>query len=129
MIKLHNPDTVFPPYQNYSHAVEVPGNSRMLIISGLNGYFQDGKKMPESFWEQGELIWRHIGAILHSAGMDYQDIVSVRTYLAHPLYDEANMKLRKKFLGEHRPALTVVCCQLLEPAWKLEVEVTAAKTI
>lgn len=101
----------------------------MLIISGLNGYFPDGKNMPESFEEQGELIWRHIGAILNSAQMDYQDIVSVRTYLAHPLYDEANMGLRKKFLGEHRPALTVVCCQLLEPAWKLEVEVTAAKTL
>lgn len=35
--------------------------------------------------------------------------------------------LRIKYLGDHQPSLTVVCCQLLEPEWKLEVEATAAK--
>ena len=84
--------------------------------------------MPESFEGQGELIWKHIGSILSSAGMTYQDIVSIRTYLADPAYDEANVQLRMKYLGDHRPALTVICCQLLEKAWKLEVEVMAAKS-
>jgi enamine deaminase RidA (YjgF/YER057c/UK114 family) len=123
----HNPEGVFPPYRNYSHAVEITGDSRLLIISGLNGYLSDGKAMPESFQEQGEMIWRHIGTILASAGMDYQNIVSVRTYLADPSFDEANIDLRVKYLGDNKPALTVICCQLLDPKWKLEVEVTAAK--
>jgi enamine deaminase RidA (YjgF/YER057c/UK114 family) len=122
----HNPDNVFPPYRNYSHAIEVTGNSRLLIISGLNGYLQDGTTMPDSFEEQGELIWRHIGTILTSARMDYGNIISVRTYLADPSFDEANIKLRVKYLGNNRPALTVVACQLLEKKWKLEVEVMAA---
>jgi len=69
---------LFPPYRNYSHAVEVRSGSRLLIISGLNG-------------------------------------------------DEANVRLRTKHLGEHCPASTVVCCQLLDPRWKLEVEAMAAK--
>ncbi|HET6543442.1 MAG TPA: RidA family protein [Chryseolinea sp.] len=123
----HNPEGLFPPYRNYSHAVEIKGNSSLLIISGLNGYLADGRSMPESFEEQGEIIWQHIGTILKSAGMDYQDIVSVRTYLADPSNDEANVQLRIKYLGSNRPALTVVCCQLLEKKWKLEVEVMAAK--
>lgn len=122
----HSPENVFPPYRNYSHAIEVTGNSRLLIISGLNGYLQDGKTMPDSFEEQGELIWQHIGTILTSAGMDYGNIISVRTYLADPSFDEANIKLRVKYLGNNRPALTVVACQLLEKKWKLEVEVMAA---
>ena len=122
----HNPDGLFPPYRNYSHAVEIKGNSSLLIISGLNGYLSDGRSMPESFEEQGEIIWQHIGTILKSSGMGYQDIVSVRTYLVDPLYDEANVQLRVKYLGNNRPALTVVCCQLLEKKWKLEVEVMAA---
>ena len=126
-ITLHNPENVFPPYRNYSHAVEIKVDSRLLIISGLNGYECDGKTMPESFEEQGELIWKHIGTILSSAGLNYQDIVSIRTYLADPSYDEANVKLRMKYLGNHRPALTVICCQLLEKKWKLEVEVLAAR--
>lgn len=123
----YNPEGLFPPYRSYSHAVEVKGNSSLLIISGLNGYFADGKNMPESFEEQGELIWQHIGTILRSAGMDYQNVVSIRTYLADPSFDEANVQLRMKYMKDNRPASTVICCQLLEKKWKLEVEVMAAK--
>ena len=122
----HNPENVFPPYRCYSHAVEVR-DSRLLVISGLNGYESDGKTMPASFEEQGELIWKHLGTILRSADMDYTNLISVRTYLADPADDEPNVRLRMKYLGAHRPALTVVCCRLLEPAWRLEVEAMAAK--
>lgn len=123
----HNPDGLFPPYRNYSHAVEVKGNSSLLFISGLNGYLSDGQTMPETFEEQGELIWQHIGAILKSAGMGYQNVVSIRTYLTDALFDEANVQLRMKYMSDNRPASTVVVCQLLEKKWKLEVEVVAAK--
>jgi hypothetical protein len=34
--------------------------------------------------------------------------------------------MRVKHLGSQRVALTVVCCQLLDPRWKLEVEAVAA---
>ncbi|HEX5941217.1 MAG TPA: RidA family protein [Anaerolineales bacterium] len=122
----HNPEQLFPQYRNYSHAMEVSSKSRLLFISGLNGYLADGTTMPDSFEEQGEIIWEHIGVILRSAGMTYDNIVSLRTYLASPAYDEPNVKLRMKYLGNNQPALTVICCQLLEPKWKLEIEAVAA---
>ena len=123
----HNPEGVFAPYRAYSHAVEVNGDSSLLIISGLNGYLADGQTMPDSFEEQGEIIWQHIGTILKSAGMGYENVVSIRTYLADPSYDEANVQLRMKYMGDNKPASTVICCQLLETKWKLEVEAMAAK--
>lgn len=123
----HNPEDLFPPYRAYSHAVEVKGDSSLLVISGLNGYLADGQTMPDSFEEQGEMIWQHIGAILKSAGMGYENVISIRTYLADPSYDEANVQLRVKYMGDNKPASTVICCQLLEPKWKLEVEAMAAK--
>lgn len=123
----HNPDGVFPPYRCYSHAVEVRGGSRLLVVSGLNGYQADGQTIPASFEAQGDLIWTHLGTILRSAGMDYPDLVSLRCYLADPADDEANVALRVKYLGTHRPALTVVCCRLLDPRWKLEMEAMAAR--
>ena len=123
----HNPPELFPPYRCYSHATEIRDSSRLLIISGLNGYLADGITMPETFEEQGDIIWRHIGTLLRSAGMDYQDLVSLRTYLADPEYDEANVRLRIKYLDDHQPSSTVVCCQLLDSRWKLEVEAMAAK--
>ena len=122
----HNPKELFPQYRCYSHATEIRGESRLLIISGLNGYLSDGKTMPESFEEQAEIIWTHMQTILRSAAMDLHNLVSVRTYLADPQYDEANVRMRVKFLGAHEPSLTVVCCQLLEPRWKLEIEAMAA---
>jgi 2-iminobutanoate/2-iminopropanoate deaminase len=123
----HNPEGVFPPYKNYSHAIEVRGDATLLIISGLNGYQADGTTMPASFEEQGDLIWQHLHTILQSADMDYANIVSLRTYLADPQDDEANVQLRVKYLGDHRPASTVVCCRLLDPLWKVEIEAMAAK--
>lgn len=126
-ITKHNPIELFPQYRNYSHAVEVSGNSRLVFISGLNGYLSDGKTMPDSFEEQGEIIWRHMGVILKSAGMTYENIVSLRTYLSSPEYDEPNVRLRMKYLGDHQPTSTVICCQLLESKWKLEIEAVAAE--
>ena len=125
-ITTHNPAGVFPPYRAYSHAVEVTAGSRLLFISSLNGYESDGKTMPDSFEDQAELIWKHLQTILKNAGMGLNCLVSLRFYLADPQYDEANVRLRVKYLGSHRPALTVVCCKLLEPQWKIEVEAVAA---
>ena len=123
----HNPEEMYPQYQSYSHAIEISSNSRLLIISGLNGYLPDGQSMPETFEEQGEIIWTYLGTILASAQMSYQNLVSIRTYLASPEFDEANVRLRRKYLGSHEPASTVVCCQLLEPRWKIEMEAMAAE--
>ncbi|RPI92836.1 MAG: RidA family protein [Chloroflexi bacterium] len=123
----HNPETMYPQYQSYSHAIEIQSGSRLLIISGLNGYLPDGQSMPETFEEQGEIIWEHLGTILASAQMSYKNLISLRTYLASPEFDEANVRLRRKYLGSHETALTVVCCQLLDPRWKLEVEAMAAE--
>ena len=58
--------------------------------------------------------------------MTYENIISLRMYLSSPEYDEPNVRLRMKYLGDNQPALTVICCQLLEPKWKLEIEAVAA---
>jgi 2-iminobutanoate/2-iminopropanoate deaminase len=126
-VLTHNPDGVFPPYRCYCHATEVRGDARLLVISGLNGYESDGTTLPESFEGQAELVWRHLRTILRAADMDYENLISLRFYLEDPRYDEANVAMRVKHLGAHRPALTVVCCRLLDPRWKLEVEAMAAR--
>jgi 2-iminobutanoate/2-iminopropanoate deaminase len=125
-IKKHDPKGLYPKYPGYAHAVEVAGDGRTLYISGLNGYESDGKTMPESFEEQSELIWRHLVAILASAGMEIRNLVFLRTYLARPEYMEANKAIRKRHLGEHEVGLTVVAATLLKPEWKLEIEAVAA---
>jgi 2-iminobutanoate/2-iminopropanoate deaminase len=58
--------------------------------------------------------------------MEFANLVSLRTYLADPKYDEANVRMRVKYLGDHETASTVVCCRLLDPKYKLEIEGAAA---
>lgn len=122
----HNPPQVFPPYSNYAHAVEVPAGSRLLFISGLNGYEADGTTMPEEFASQTELIWGHLRKILDSAGMTFENLVSLRFYLADPAHDPANVELLKRHLGRHKTTRTVICAGMLEPGWLVEVEAVAA---
>lgn len=121
-----NPPELFPRYRCYSHAIEVAAGSRLLVVSGLNGLLADGVTMPESFEEQAEVIWGHLHAVLRSAGMTVANLVSLRFYLADPADDEANVRILAKHLGSNAPARTVVCCRLLDPRWKLEVEAMAA---
>jgi enamine deaminase RidA (YjgF/YER057c/UK114 family) len=121
----HNPTELFEPYANYAHAVEVPAGARTLYISGLNGFERDGT-MPTSFEGQATLIWDHLERVLASAGMTYADLVSLRFYLADPVFDAANVALITERLGDYRAARTVVCARLLEPGWLIEVEAIAA---
>lgn len=123
----HNPESMYPQFQSYTHAVEISGNARIVSTSGLVGYSADGKTVPETFEEQGELIWQHLGAILASAGMTYTNLTSIRVYLTSAEYGIANTLLRKKYLGDHQVTSTAVVTQLLDPRWKMEMEATAVE--
>jgi 2-iminobutanoate/2-iminopropanoate deaminase len=105
----HNPSELFPRYRCYTHATEVRGDSRLLIVSGLNGYLQDGRTMPEPFEEQAEIIWGHLQTLLRSANMTVANLVSLRFYLADPKYDEANVRILARHLGTHAPSRTEIC--------------------
>lgn len=125
-LRPHNPSDVFPPYANYAHAVEVAAGSRLLFISGLNGYQRDGTTIPPGFESQADLIWSHLEAILRDANMTIADLVSLRFYLADPALDPMNVEMLKRRLGDHHAARTVVCSGLLEPEWLVEIEAVAA---
>jgi 2-iminobutanoate/2-iminopropanoate deaminase len=126
VIVRRNPEGIFPPYRNYAHALEVPAGARTLFISGLNGFEADGITMPDTFREQAELVWRHLGTVLTDAGMTYADLVQLRFYLADPIYDPTNVEILVRHLGEIQTARTVICARLLEPSWLIEVEAVAA---
>lgn len=125
-IEQHSPDNVFPPYANYAHAVEVSAGSRLLFISGLNGYERDGTSMPTHFEGQADLIWTHLETILRHADMTINNLVSLRFYLAASADDPANVTVLKRWLGNHHAARTVICAGMLEPEWLLEIEAVAA---
>jgi len=87
----------------------------------------DGTTVPADFAGQARLVWRPLGTVLAAADMGYDDLVSLRFFLASAADDPANVALIKEHLGDHRSCRTVVVQQMLEPEWRVEIEAIAAK--
>jgi 2-iminobutanoate/2-iminopropanoate deaminase len=120
-----NPDTAPPPLGGYSQAVEIQGASRLLFVSGQIPEAVDGTT-PTGFDAQCEAVWHNLGQVLAAAGMGYENLVKVTTFLTALEQAGRNGESRRRFLGEIRPALTVVVLATLDSKWLLEIEAVAA---
>lgn len=121
-----NPPELGAPLGPYAQAVATPPGSRLLLLSGQTPLHRDGS-VPEGFDAQADLVWRRIGIVLAQAGLGYQHICKVVSYLVDPTDAAAHAAVRSRYLGTNRPASTgIVVSRLFNPAYRLEVEVTAA---
>ena len=122
----HDPRAVTAPRGSYTHGLDVPAGSRILFISGQIPELPDGT-VPSDFDGQARAVWANIVAVLAEAGLGVANLVKVTTYLTRQDQADANGRIRREVLGDHRPALTVVVVQTLEPQWLLEIEAIAAE--
>jgi len=126
-MKQHNPEGVAAPISAYSHGIEVPPGARWLTVSGQVGIDSGGALAPDAAG-QSEVIWQNISRILATAGMGIGDIVKMTAYLVDPADLAAYGAVRTRYLGDHRPASSLVYVSgLVKPEMKLEVEVQAAR--
>ncbi|OYN96903.1 enamine deaminase RidA (YjgF/YER057c/UK114 family) [Propionibacteriaceae bacterium ES.041] len=125
MTQQHDPTTVPAAVGGYTNALEVPAGRRLLFISGQIPETADGL-VPEDAEAQCRLIWEHLVACLASAGMGVGELVKVTTFLSDRSLAEVNTAVRREFLGDHRPALTVIVADIFDPRWLLEIEAIAA---
>ena len=120
-----NPDAIHPPVGFYSHQVEVTGSARWLAISGQVGRTPDGR-VPEDPIEQLELALENVRRNLEAAGMTVSDIVKINWYLVGDIDAAARREAVGAWLGDHRPASTLVyVARLVSPEYLVEVEAWA----
>lgn len=125
-MKIYNPSDVAAPTGPYSHAIETAGSTRWLHISGQVARAPDGS-IPTDIAGQSEQVWRNIVAVLAAAGMTTQNLVKVTAYLTRPEHTAPYVAVRSRFLGDARPASTLLVIQALaQPEFLLEVEAIAA---
>jgi 2-iminobutanoate/2-iminopropanoate deaminase len=122
----HNPaEGIYPATDDYVHAMEVRGASRLLFIAGTMG-LDAGGRPGANLADQLELIWSNIRTILASAGMTVDNIVRLTSYLRDVSYAEQNGAARVAALGGRVVPTTAIVVQTLEDDWLVEIEVIAA---
>lgn len=114
------------PGGGYAQAMLVEPGKSLLFVSGQIPVDTAGE-VPAGFAAQCRLVWRNIMAQLAAADMDLTHLVKVTTFLSDRRHRDENGAIRREVLGDHTPALTVVVCDIYDPAWLLEIEAVAAR--
>jgi enamine deaminase RidA (YjgF/YER057c/UK114 family) len=124
---IRNPTTIAPPAGRYSHAIELPANSRMVFASGQVGVDKNGKA-GLGIEKQCEFAWKNVMAILKDARMGSGDLVRIQVFLTDPRFIPVYRAVRDKFIGPVPPASTLlIVSALADPAFLVEIEAVAAK--
>ena len=107
----------------YCRAVVAPP---FVFVSGTVGRNPDTGELPADVESQCANALTIIGRALATTGTDFAHVVRVTYYLADRAdFEPCWPQLRAAF-GAHPPASTVIFADLLDPAMKIEIEVTAA---
>ncbi|QSB13410.1 RidA family protein [Natronosporangium hydrolyticum] len=122
MITQLNPDVLPEATGTYTHGTLVTGATRTVFVSGQVPW---DEPVPADFDTQCRIVWRNVLAVLGEAGMGVQHLAKVTVYLSDRRYRAANGRIRQEFLGDHRPALTVIIADIYAPEWLLEIEAIA----
>jgi len=115
----------YSPYEQimgYSRAVVV-GNT--VYVAGTAPIPADGSPPPEGSYEQARLCFEIIGLALEKAGAAFENVVRTRVYVTHPDHFEGVARAHGEVFGDVRPVNTTVVASLMDPAWKVEIDVDA----
>jgi monoamine oxidase len=128
-ITTANPNKIHPPRPTYSHiaSAALPIHSTLITFSGQIGKKPDGTTPPD-FTSQVAAALGNLGHCLESVGLGPESIMKVMQYIVGPenAADPGRGALYIKFMGEHRPASTLVGVAFLaEPELLYEIEAVA----
>jgi enamine deaminase RidA (YjgF/YER057c/UK114 family) len=119
LISGHSP---YEPIAGYSRAVVV---GRHVYVAGTAPIPADGSAPPADAYEQTRLCLDIVREALGRAGGRLEDVVRTRIFLTDPADWEDVARAHGEAFADIRPANTTVLIKLLDPAWKLELEVDA----
>lgn len=123
--RLISTGSPFEKTAGYSRAV-IDGD--FAFVAGTTGYDYTTMVLPDDFTAQARNAFETIAQTLQNAGFALSDLVRVTYYLTSREHVDAMFKLSGEFLGEIRPASTlVIVAGLVEPAMLVEIEATAKR--
>ena len=106
----------------YSRAVVADG---IVYVAGTTGYDYATMELPESVEDQCRNTLANISRALVKAGAGLNDVVRVRYILPDSAEFPKCWPMLRSAFGVARPAATMIEARLMNPAMKIEIEVTA----
>ena len=125
MIQTIDPPSLPESSARYTHGTLVTGAERLVFVSGQPPW-SDGGELPTDFDSQCRIAWGNVLTVLGEAGLGVENLVKVTVFLGSREHRDANSRIRAEILGDHRPALTVIICDIYAEEWLLEIEAIAA---
>ena len=122
--KLFSSGSSFEKIAGYSRAV-VDGD--WVFVSGTTGYNYANMTISDDAVAQTRQAFENIKSALAHAGCTLDDVVRVHYYLTERRYFDELAPILGEYLGSARPAATAIVCELVAPAMKIEIEVTARR--
>ena len=112
-------ESPFEPIIGFSRAVRVGNQVHLAGTGPVGADDQDAAG-------QTRRVFAIAAAALAAAGSSLNDVVRTRMFLTHLEDWEAVGRVHSEFFSKVRPAATmVVVAQLLNPAWRIEIEMDA----
>jgi enamine deaminase RidA (YjgF/YER057c/UK114 family) len=119
LISGHSP---FEAVAGFSRAVVVGST---VHVAGTAPIPRDGSPTPEGAYDQAELCLSLVAEALGRAGATLRDVVRTRMFLTSAEHWPEVARAHGEAFRDARPAATCVVTSLLDPAWKVEIEVEA----
>jgi enamine deaminase RidA (YjgF/YER057c/UK114 family) len=120
--KLISSGSPFEEQIAYSRAVR---DGEWIFVSGTTGFDYATMSIADSPAAQAEQCLKNIQHALRQAGADLGDVVRVTYILPNTGDFKECWPVLRRYLGDVRPAATMICAGLLDARMKIEIEVTA----
>jgi enamine deaminase RidA (YjgF/YER057c/UK114 family) len=110
----------------YSRAVV---DGEWVFVSGTTGFDYKSMTISNDIAEQTEQCLRNIKAALAEAGASLRDVVRANYVVPNVAEFPQCWPVLRKHFGEIRPAATMISAGLSDPRMRIEIEVTARRTL
>jgi len=124
--QLISSGSTFEHEMGYSRAV-IAGE--WVFVSGTTGFDYSTMTIADGLLEQTEQCLKNISAALEQAGSSLQDVVRVTYVLPNGAEFPDCWPILRKYFGEIRPAAMMISAGLTDPRMRIEIEVTAMKSV
>jgi len=122
--KLISSGSQFEKDIGYSRAVV---DGEWVFVSGTTGFDYATMTISDQLQEQTEQCFKNIQSVLRQAGAELADVVRVTYLLPNAARFAECWPILRKYLGDVRPAATMISAGLADPRMQIEIEVTARR--